>query len=61
MLSLGLTGVHDAAADLETIEFYKKMDQEGKLPVRIWAMINCGDQYCGDRIELYKGTRLAVR
>ncbi|KAG0146073.1 hypothetical protein CROQUDRAFT_657872 [Cronartium quercuum f. sp. fusiforme G11] len=61
MLSVGLTGVNDAAADLDTISFYRKLDKENKLPIRIWAMVNCWDKFCGDSVELYEGSRLTVR
>lgn len=61
MLSTGLTGVHDAAADVETIEFYKRLDEKNQLPFRIYAMVNCGDDFCGDKVELYEGSKLTVR
>lgn len=39
----GLTGVHDAGADLEEIAIYKKLLAAGELPVRIYAMAH-GDE-----------------
>ncbi|EGG05343.1 uncharacterized protein MELLADRAFT_88017 [Melampsora larici-populina 98AG31] len=61
MLSTGLTGVHDAAADLETIEFYKRLDAKDQLPFRIYAMVNCGDEFCGDKVQVYEGFKLTIR
>ncbi len=37
---LGLTSVHDAGADRETLLLYKKLLAEDALPVRIYAMAN---------------------
>ena len=36
----GLTSVHDAGVDLETISIYKDLLQRGELPVRVYAMAN---------------------
>jgi predicted amidohydrolase YtcJ len=36
---LGLTGVHDAGVSADTIRAYRELIAEGKLPVRIYAMI----------------------
>ncbi|PLW10490.1 hypothetical protein PCASD_21911 [Puccinia coronata f. sp. avenae] len=54
MLAVGLTTVNDAATDLETVEFYKKLDAQDKLPVRVTGMVNCGYTYCGDQVEKYR-------
>jgi len=35
----GLTSVHDAAVDLETIAIYKDLLKRGELPVRVYAMV----------------------
>jgi hypothetical protein len=35
----GLTSVHDAGADLETIAIYKELLAAGQLPVRLYAMV----------------------
>ncbi|MCP3136174.1 amidohydrolase [Pyxidicoccus xibeiensis] len=34
----GLTGVHDAGMDLRTFRLFQRWDQEGKLPLRVYAM-----------------------
>jgi len=36
---LGLTGVHDAGVSAEDLRAYRELIAEGKLPVRVWAMI----------------------
>ncbi len=36
---LGLTGVHDAGVSAQAIEAYRELIAEGKLPVRVYAMI----------------------
>ncbi|KAH9450687.1 hypothetical protein Pst134EB_018212 [Puccinia striiformis f. sp. tritici] len=61
MLSVGLTTVNDAAADLETIKFYKRLDDQDKLPVRVTGMINCGYIYCGESVERIAGNKFNLR
>ncbi len=36
---LGLTGVHDAGVSREDLRAYGELIREGRLPVRVWAMI----------------------
>lgn len=36
---LGLTGVHDAGVTREDVQAYRELIREGKMPMRIWAMI----------------------
>jgi predicted amidohydrolase YtcJ len=38
-LSKGITSFHDAGVSFETIEFYKQLEDEGALPVRLYAMV----------------------
>ncbi len=38
-LSKGVTSFHDAGAPFELIDFYKKLEAEGALPVRLYAMV----------------------
>jgi predicted amidohydrolase YtcJ len=38
-LSKGITSFHDAGAPFETIDLYKRLADEGALPVRIYAMV----------------------
>jgi predicted amidohydrolase YtcJ len=35
----GITSFHDAGTPFETIDFYRKLEDEGALPVRIYAMV----------------------
>ncbi len=60
MLSVGLTGLHDAATKLDTIKLLKKTIAEKKdFPIRIYAMVSC-DGYCGDVIVKEDGEFLTV-
>jgi len=34
----GVTSFHDAGANFETIDFFKKLEDEGKLPIRLYVM-----------------------
>ena len=43
-LSKGITSFHDAGTDFRTIDLYKRLAAEGKLPVRIYAMVR-GEPY----------------
>lgn len=65
--SVGLTGVHDAGdkVNVETIDRYKRFIDEGRFPLRVYAMIgweypDAVDQYCNDHLIGYGG-RLTVR
>ncbi|KAH9948445.1 amidohydrolase family-domain-containing protein [Amylocystis lapponica] len=65
-LAVGLTNVHDAATDVRMIELFRRMADEGRLPIRIYAMGNSEETtYWGDRIprlENYgRDARLDVR
>ena len=35
----GVTSFHDAGASFETIDFFKKLEEEGALPIRLYAMV----------------------
>jgi hypothetical protein len=43
-LKHGITSVHDAGVGSDTIERYKAMIDEGRLPVRIYAMLSAGNE-----------------
>ncbi|MCP2605335.1 amidohydrolase [Candidatus Aminicenantes bacterium AH-873-B07] len=47
--SLGLTTIHDAGVDLETIKIYKELIKENKLTVRLYVMLG----YPGKAIDIY--------
>ena len=38
-LSFGITSFHDAGADFETIDFFRLLEREGALPVRLYVMV----------------------
>ncbi|MBM3293515.1 MAG: amidohydrolase [Candidatus Aminicenantes bacterium] len=65
-LSKGLTSVHDAGIGKGTIDFYKKAIDEGKLQVRIYAMLNTGNMVLAEKgaelkVTGYGQNRLTVR
>lgn len=35
----GVTSFHDAGAPFETIDFFKKLEEEGELPIRLYVMV----------------------
>ncbi|MFY8274338.1 amidohydrolase [Pseudoalteromonas sp. SSDWG2] len=43
LLSLGITGAHDAGIDFDTWHVYKQRAEQGSLPVRIYAMLSAAD------------------
>jgi len=42
LASVGLTGAHDAGVKPEALDVYRKLAREGRLPVRVYAMIDGG-------------------
>ncbi len=38
-LAHGVTSFHDAGASFETIDFFKKLEEEGALPIRLYVMV----------------------
>ncbi|CEQ42769.1 SPOSA6832_04616, partial [Sporobolomyces salmonicolor] len=67
MLSRGLTSAHDAALSLSDVSFFKSLDKEGRLPVRVYGMLACDEPglggWCGDEegAERYEGDRFTLR
>jgi predicted amidohydrolase YtcJ len=59
----GVTSFQDAGSTFETIDFYKKLDKEDKLDVRLWVMINEKNDQLETKLADYKivGPRLTVR
>jgi predicted amidohydrolase YtcJ len=41
---VGLTEVHDAGIDSQTLQAYRNLVERGRLPIRIYAMISSGDR-----------------
>jgi hypothetical protein len=65
-LSKGLTSVHDAGAGTGTIDLYKKAIDEGKLQVRIYAMLSAGNKQLAEKaaelkVSGYGNNHLTVR
>jgi len=65
-LSKGLTSVHDAGAGAGTIELYKKVIDQGKLGVRLYAMLSEGNKQLQEKaaelkISGYGNNHLSVR
>ena len=40
---LGLTAVHDAGIDTEEVSIYEELANEGKMPIRVFAMLSAAD------------------
>jgi predicted amidohydrolase YtcJ len=53
-LSKGITSVHDAGASFETIDLYRSLAEQGKLGVRIYAMINEDNSELERRLSQYR-------
>ncbi len=65
-LSHGVTTFHDAGASFGTIDLYKKMAEEGALPVRLYVMVSAGSDALAKRGAAYRmigaaGDHLTVR
>jgi hypothetical protein len=65
-LSKGITSFHDAGASFATIDLMKRMVDEGALGVRLWVMVNEGNEaeapkLAGYRMVDYGGGHLTVR
>ena len=65
-LSKGVTSFHDAGSSYETIDFFKKMIDQGKAGVRLWVMIGESNKKLKEKIRDYKiinygDKRLTVR
>jgi predicted amidohydrolase YtcJ len=65
LVSLGLTGVHDAGASDAMMQAYESLLEEDALPMRIYVMLSTGDRTNDARLEagpkVYPGGRLAAR
>ncbi|GAA5923365.1 hypothetical protein JCM3775_007516 [Rhodotorula graminis] len=65
MLEHGLTSVHDAALSPADVRFLRALDEQGRLPIRLYGFVGCEptNAWCGDDdgIERYEGDRFTVR
>lgn len=50
----GVTTFHDAGASFSTIDLYKKMAEEGVLPVRLYVMLGAGNKALAERGASYR-------
>jgi predicted amidohydrolase YtcJ len=50
----GVTTFHDAGASFATVDLYKKMAEEGTLPVRLYAMLSAGNRALAERGLSYR-------
>ncbi|HUF03871.1 MAG TPA: amidohydrolase [Aridibacter sp.] len=66
VLSKGVTTFHDAGSSFKTVDLFKKLADEGKLPVRLWVMIRASNEDLEKNLASYKtvgygGDHLTVR
>ncbi|TKB50251.1 amidohydrolase [Ferrimonas sediminicola] len=73
LASLGLTGVHDAGVDFDTLALYQQRDGQDALPLRIYAMLSdvetlnrvaapyMGDHLVARSVKLYADGALGSR
>src|SRR5512138_487002 len=65
-LAHGVTTFHDAGASFGTVDLYKKMAEEGALPVRLYVMVSAESKVLAERGAAYRmigavDNRLTVR
>ena len=66
ILSKGITTFHDAGTGFGTVDFYKKLVDEKKLPLRLWVMIRGSNDDLAKNLKSYRmvgygENRLTVR
>ncbi|MEE8587330.1 MAG: amidohydrolase [Acidobacteriota bacterium] len=65
-LSKGITSFQDAGSGFQTIDLFKKLADEGALPLRLWVMIRASNQQLTEKLDQYRsigygGDHLTVR
>ncbi|MDA7950667.1 MAG: amidohydrolase [Pirellulaceae bacterium] len=53
-LSKGVTTFNDAGVPTSTVDVYRQLAKEGKLPVRLWVMLSEGDEVLARKLSYYK-------
>jgi predicted amidohydrolase YtcJ len=53
-LSHGVTSFHDAGSSMHLVDTYKALAERGKLPVRLWVMLNSGNDELEKRMDQYR-------
>jgi len=54
VLSKGVTTFHDAGADFDTIDLFKKVTDEGQMGVRLWVMVRTSPAQLAEKLDAYK-------
>jgi predicted amidohydrolase YtcJ len=58
-LAAGVTSFHDAGANFNTIDLFKKVAAEGKMGIRLWVMIRDSNENLRTKLPQYKATGLS--
>lgn len=53
-LRLGVTTFHDAGTSLSDVDLFKELASRSELPVRMWVMLNEGNDVLGTNLERYR-------
>lgn len=54
LLSKGVTSFHDAGTSFATVDFYKRLADEGALPVRLYVMVNGSNDEMAEKLARYR-------
>lgn len=54
LLSKGVTSFHDAGTGFETVDLYRQLAAEGKLPVRLYVMVNGSNDELARKLAEYR-------
>jgi predicted amidohydrolase YtcJ len=57
-LEKGITSFHDAGANFNTIDIFKKVAAEGRLPIRLWVMVRDSIDNLRTKLPQYKAVGL---
>ncbi len=53
-LAQGVTSFHDAGSSFQTIEFFKKLEEEANLPIRLYVMVRESNEAMAEALPEYK-------
>ncbi len=53
-VSKGLTSFQDAGSSFETVDLFKALASEGAMPIRLWVMLNEGNEALKSRLVEYR-------
>jgi len=53
-LAKGVTSFQDAGAGFETVDLFRRLADEGRLPVRLYVMLGVGNDALEERIDAYR-------